>query len=249
MVGLRTLKGIPVIIATFGHDADRVRLSRYPDGSLEIDRAAKLVGCWEPWERLDCLRRFCQFAFSGADHTGLQFNNSVPRVIMSVSTDDRSSAVDRTHPSAVAATAEAAKIAGLAASPSMRTQPAPPPIRVLLVEDHPDTATALVQLLKFFGYDGQTAATAAEALELSAQQPFDIVISDLTLPDITGHELMQQIRQFSTVPSIALSGLSGDEEVDKSKDAGFCDHLFKPIDMDELHASIQRVMSSRPGQN
>ena len=67
-------------------------------------------------------------------------------------------------------------------------------LRLLVVEDHPDTVRALAMLLKESGYEVKTATSAASALRLVADEPFDVVVSDIGLPDMTGYELMQQIR-------------------------------------------------------
>jgi two-component system CheB/CheR fusion protein len=115
--------------------------------------------------------------------------------------------------------------------------------RLLLVEDHEDTARMLAKLLRFSGYRVRTAATVAQALEAAATDRFDLLVSDLGLPDATGYDLMRQVRQLYGTPGIALSGYGMEEDVRKSMEAGFLDHLVKPINLDQLKATIQRAVA------
>jgi PAS domain S-box-containing protein len=113
--------------------------------------------------------------------------------------------------------------------------------RILLVEDHPDTVRMLARLLKLSGFDVKTACSAAAALQLAASEPFDILVSDIGLPDATGYELMSAIRDQFGIKGIALSGYGMEEDLRKSKDAGFADHLVKPVSVAQLRAVIERV--------
>ena len=124
------------------------------------------------------------------------------------------------------------------------------PQRILLVEDHPDTARTLTRLLESSGYAVRTAHTAADALDLAAEHPFDLIISDIGLPDQTGYELMQQMRtrhaaQGVPVKGIALSGYGMEDDLRKSRDAGFLDHVVKPVDLSHLESVISRVLRDR----
>ena len=118
-------------------------------------------------------------------------------------------------------------------------------LRILLVEDHADTAMVIARLLRANHYQVQTASSVADALELASREPFDLVISDLGLPDGSGHDLMQQLLQrLGPVKGIALTGFGMESDLDRSREAGFRDHLTKPIDMQRLEASIQRVVQA-----
>jgi CheY-like chemotaxis protein len=114
-------------------------------------------------------------------------------------------------------------------------------LRLLVVEDHADTARMLGRLLRSSGYEVETAGSVADALRLAESKPFDLLVSDIGLPDATGHDLMRQIRQRYGVKGIAMTGYGMDEDVRKSLDAGFTDHIIKPVDMAQLQAVIQRV--------
>jgi CheY-like chemotaxis protein len=114
--------------------------------------------------------------------------------------------------------------------------------KVLLVEDHPDTARVLARLLSQFGYTVKSAHTVRTAMNLADAERFDVVVSDIGLPDATGYELMQSVRQRHGLPGIAISGYGMESDIAKSREAGFADHLVKPINLPHLHAVIQRLV-------
>jgi two-component system CheB/CheR fusion protein len=114
----------------------------------------------------------------------------------------------------------------------------------LLVEDHPDTADVLARLLRASGYLITTAGSVATALKLAGAETFDVVVSDLGLPDGTGYELMQQIRDRHGIKGIALSGYGMEEDQRRSREAGFIDHIVKPVNVAQLDAVIRRVAAS-----
>ena len=114
-------------------------------------------------------------------------------------------------------------------------------LRLLVVEDHSDTARALARLLQRSGYLVETASSVASAVELARRETFDLVISDLGLPDATGYELMRRLREFSGINGIAMSGYGMDEDLRKSREAGFSEHLVKPVNVTQLQEAIRRV--------
>ena len=114
--------------------------------------------------------------------------------------------------------------------------------RILLVEDHVDTAALMQRLLRRRGYDVHTAHTAADALRAAAGGTFQIMISDIGLPDGSGLDLMRQLDARTNVRGIALSGYGMEEDVERSRAAGFCEHLTKPINLSDLEAAINRVI-------
>jgi signal transduction histidine kinase len=113
--------------------------------------------------------------------------------------------------------------------------------RVLLVEDHPDTAEVLARLLKGSGHHVKTAHSVSSALQFAAAEPFDVLVSDIGLPDATGYELMEQVRDRYGIKGIALSGYGMDDDMRKSREAGFVDHIVKPVNFAHLEAVIRRV--------
>ncbi|MFL6542141.1 MAG: ATP-binding protein, partial [Chthoniobacterales bacterium] len=112
-------------------------------------------------------------------------------------------------------------------------------MRILLVEDHEDTNRSLTNLLRLRGYDVQSANDVQSGIELADKRDFDVLISDLGLPDGTGIDLMESIRAKRPVYGIALTGFGMEEDVRRSRDAGFKHHLVKPIDLNKLDAIIQ----------
>ncbi|MDB5292224.1 MAG: hypothetical protein JWL69_3465 [Phycisphaerales bacterium] len=113
--------------------------------------------------------------------------------------------------------------------------------RLLLVEDHADTAQILAKLLSRSGYPVKTAGTVADALDLAAAEPFDLLVSDIGLPDATGYDLMSQLRDRYRMRGIALSGYGMEEDMRRSQEAGFADHVTKPVNFADLEAVIQRL--------
>ena len=119
----------------------------------------------------------------------------------------------------------------------------PGQIRLLVVEDHRDTTRMLYLLLIGLGYAVKTAGDASAALELASQESFDILISDIGLPDETGYELMKQIRERHSMKGIAVTAYGTEEDFRRSRDAGFSEHLLKPVELSRLHEVIQRVLA------
>jgi signal transduction histidine kinase/HAMP domain-containing protein len=113
------------------------------------------------------------------------------------------------------------------------------PMRILLVEDHEDTNRSLTSLLRRRGYDVQSALTFHSALELSAKHEFDVLISDLGLPDGSGIDLIQKLPSRPPL-GIALTGFGMEKDIRTSREVGFQHHLVKPIDLNKLDALIQR---------
>ena len=116
---------------------------------------------------------------------------------------------------------------------------------ILLVEDHEDTADAMATLLRARGYQVTVAHTLAEARRAAAAaaSSIDLVVSDLGLPDGTGHELMRELVAVYGLRGIALSGYGMEEDLRKSREAGFEKHLTKPVSPQTLEAAIQQVVS------
>jgi CheY-like chemotaxis protein len=82
----------------------------------------------------------------------------------------------------------------------------------------------------------------AGALDAARARRFDVVVSDLGLPDGTGYELMRQLRDGHSIPGIALSGYGMEEDVQKCYEAGFVEHLVKPVQVAKLLRALDRVL-------
>ncbi|HEX8555422.1 MAG TPA: ATP-binding protein, partial [Sphingomonas sp.] len=114
---------------------------------------------------------------------------------------------------------------------------------VLLVEDHDSTARVMARLLRAMDYHVAVANDIATAKRLVDSDRFDVIISDLGLPDGTGLDLIRHVRRTSRVPAIAVSGYGMEDDVRQSRDAGFEMHLTKPIDLSKLQSAIGRVLT------
>ena len=114
-------------------------------------------------------------------------------------------------------------------------------LRVLLAEDHADTREVLARLLSRRGYDVAAARNAEEARVLAGNRTFDVLVSDIALPDATGYELLAELSAKYGLCGVAMSGFGSDADLAQSMAAGFVEHLVKPIDATMLDAAIQRL--------
>jgi signal transduction histidine kinase/ActR/RegA family two-component response regulator len=121
-----------------------------------------------------------------------------------------------------------------------------PERRVLVVDDHFDTCTGMKMMLERRGYRVTLAHTADQAVERTRHEEFDLVISDIGLPDRSGYELMQELSTTKGLRGIALSGFGMENDVSRARAAGFSEHLTKPINFDRLEQSIQSLLDPEP---
>jgi signal transduction histidine kinase/CheY-like chemotaxis protein len=117
---------------------------------------------------------------------------------------------------------------------------AAPGRRILLVEDHPDSAETLALLLSTKGYEVTVARTVVDARRLA--EGCHVMVSDISLPDGSGLDLVQEVRRRLPIHAIALSGYGTEEDQRRSLDAGFAEHLTKPVDVGHLLAAVQRLV-------
>jgi PAS domain S-box-containing protein len=114
-------------------------------------------------------------------------------------------------------------------------------LTILLVEDNADTLNYLSQMLTLRGHAVHTAASLASAIRVASEVAFDVLISDIELPDGSGLELMVTLRTSRAVPGIALSGFGSSEDLELSRSAGFAEHLTKPVVFRRLEEAIRQV--------
>jgi two-component system KDP operon response regulator KdpE len=116
------------------------------------------------------------------------------------------------------------------------------PTRVLVVDDEPQMARALVINLKARRYAVDVAADGAQALRLAAERHPDVVLLDLGLPDMDGVEVLRGLRGWTRVPVIVLSARHSSDEKVSALDAGADDYVTKPFGMDELMARVRAAV-------
>ncbi len=112
--------------------------------------------------------------------------------------------------------------------------------QLLVIEDHQPTLEVLARLLRKQGHDVTTASSVATALDTAARHHFDLVISDIGLPDGNGIDLMVQLTRDYGLRGIALSGYGMDEDLARTKEAGFLAHLIKPINFQRLSQVLEQ---------
>jgi len=119
-------------------------------------------------------------------------------------------------------------------------------LRILLVDDHQDTCAALEKLLVRRGHLVAATHNVRSAMEAAVRNRFDLLISDIALPDGSGMELMMQLHAISKMPGIAISGFGNYGDIEKSLKAGFSEHLIKPVKLEKLEAAMERAIAAEP---
>jgi CheY-like chemotaxis protein len=119
-------------------------------------------------------------------------------------------------------------------------------LRILVVEDHHDTAHALANLLAREAHRVRRVHTGAEALRAAAEQAFDLLVCDLHLPDITGFDVMRQLKRDYGMTGIAVSGFSTEENMGRAGEAGFARYLSKPVLWETLKRTVAEVALETP---
>jgi hypothetical protein len=150
------------------------------------------------------------------------------------------------HGSTFTATFPTSDVTAKPAEPDRMSVSARGKINLLLVEDHAETARALSRLLKNRGYKIESAATVATGLEAVEHGNYNLLICDLGLPDGTGIELIEKVRETHKTPAIALTGFGMQEDVDRAQRAGFDAHLTKPVSLQKLESTMWQLLQDRP---
>jgi CheY-like chemotaxis protein len=119
----------------------------------------------------------------------------------------------------------------------------PGSVHILLVEDHAPTRDALTRLLLRRNFKVASAASLAEARKLAAEKRFDLVISDIGLPDGSGNDLMAELNRDHGLKGAALTGCGMEQDVERSLASGFLTHLTKPVGIDSLEKALSLLMS------
>ncbi len=113
--------------------------------------------------------------------------------------------------------------------------------RVLIVDDNQDAAEMLAELLEMLGYESRIALEALSALEIAPEFDPDIMLIDIGLPEVNGYELAQKMRaipQFVSARLMALTGYGREADRQNAMNAGFDEHLVKPVDLERLKSIL-----------
>jgi CheY-like chemotaxis protein len=164
------------------------------------------------------------FASSAGANRGTTFVIELPNVVPGSA--ESSSAEIETKSSTIDATQDVA------------TRP-----RILLVDDHLDSVGPMQLFLQASGYHVIAAESVGAALQAAAQEEFDLLVSDIGLPDGSGEDLMRQLREKGhDLPGIALSGYGRQEDIERSRAAGFQVHLIKPVSPQQLQTAVDQLI-------
>jgi signal transduction histidine kinase/ActR/RegA family two-component response regulator len=125
----------------------------------------------------------------------------------------------------------------------------------LIVDDSEDTIAMLDELLKVSGASVRTATNGADALRIAEKNEFDVILSDISMPEMDGFEFLQRLRQINGrehVPVIAITGFGRSGDIERARAAGFYSHLTKPLNLQALAEVLKELAeskSNRPDPN
>ena len=120
--------------------------------------------------------------------------------------------------------------------------------RILVIDDEAQIRRFLDIGLRAEGYEVLLAATAAEGLALAATRTPDLIILDIGLPDMEGHAVLAELRQWSQLPVLMLSVRDAESEKVRALDHGANDYMTKPFGIQELMARLRALLRNRPGE-
>lgn len=121
------------------------------------------------------------------------------------------------------------------------------PLRIFIVEDHPDTLECLRMYLEQLGHRVSSATSVQAALSALVDTPCDLLLSDIGLPDGSGWDLLQHLTPTPAF-TVAMSGFGMNADPSRSREAGFRYHLIKPFHPEELDMILAEVQATRTGE-
>ncbi|MBN1869998.1 MAG: response regulator [Candidatus Omnitrophica bacterium] len=122
--------------------------------------------------------------------------------------------------------------------------------RILVIDDEALVTESLKKLLKKSGYDAEVAKNGAEAMQKIEKSDFDLIVSDIRMPDINGIEIIKRIRQHlqqnkkKAVPEILITGYASKEHMDEAKALNVADYIYKPFNIRDFLDIIRKNLSS-----
>ena len=114
----------------------------------------------------------------------------------------------------------------------------------LVVDDSEDTIAMLEELLKVAGANVMTATNGADALRIADENEFDVILSDISMPEMDGFEFLQRLRKIDgrqNVPVVAITGFGRSDDIARARAAGFYSHLTKPLNLQALAEVLQQL--------
>jgi len=117
----------------------------------------------------------------------------------------------------------------------------------LIVDDSADTIAMLKELLQINGASVATATNGVDGLRLAAENEFDVILSDISMPEMDGFEFLQRLRKIAGrqhVPVIAITGFGRSNDVERARAAGFHSHLTKPLNLQALAEVLQQLATN-----
>ncbi len=115
---------------------------------------------------------------------------------------------------------------------------------ILVVDDSPESTEMLGKLLEIEGAFVDLARSGAEALQVADRKRFDLIISDISMPEMDGYQLLKELRKLPNmkhVPAVALTGHGRPGDIERAREEGFSQHLIKPVDIDQLLVIVRRL--------
>lgn len=234
-----------IIVETFNPSPDEIEISIVDTGiGIEPEKISKIFNAFEQGQS-SITRRY------GGLGLGLAISKAMVEAhhgTISVASEGEERGATFTVRLHVVAAPDANAGHHLRPTAPSGTRAAPPQqsARLLVVDDHHDTCVGMKMILERRGYRVTVANNANEAVERANAENFDLLISDIGLPDRSGYELMQELHANKGLRGIALSGFGMDNDVSRARAAGFSEHLTKPINFERLEQAIQSLLQLQP---
>ncbi|MCW7537034.1 response regulator [Aquabacterium sp. A7-Y] len=120
-------------------------------------------------------------------------------------------------------------------------------LQILVVDDNRDAADSLAEILRLLGHTTSVVYSGKAALQHVLEHPADLVFLDLGLPELDGYEVARRLRAQcgAHLRLVALTGYGSEQDRERTREAGFDEHVVKPPDLDELEAAIARFAAER----